>query len=1034
VSRTLSYADAVRLLGGGDSKAVAAVDKLMGGLLLVASAAGGGFALSLFEPRRELAALSRALIAGLGDRMHGLGRFDRSERLAAAHAVIVLTAYFEALNETGLPFDVSELDLTKAEQVAIAAGGLTDSGRLRALATELLRTDLPMPAPQWPYEVTLAALRGFYDAVSARMLHFVSGLAVWDRIDDAARSQFREALRGSLPGRAVSCYEVMFLQLASDFPEVGFWANMVDHQATRQEVRRLSAGFAGLEQAMAGIADGRGPDTRRLALARAYRVALDRPILAAGDAPQGLRIPALGAAYVNPDFRVAQVESADRPAEDSWWARQAVRDDLQGFLLGYLTAPQATQAPLVVLGQPGSGKSVLTRVLAARLPASEYLIVRVPLRDVPADADLQTQIEHAVRNATGENLTWPGLARTAGDALPVVLLDGFDELLQATGVSQSDYVEKITDFQRREADLGRPVTVIVTSRTAVADRARFTAGVIAVRLEPFRDTQTTQWLGVWNDANDSYFTANAVDPLPPETVLAHGELASQPLLLMMLALYDADHNALQRAEGQLGHTELYERLLTRFVGREIRKTGAALPGTESEHEAERELLRLSVVAFAMFNRGRQWVTEAELDADLPLLLGNERTRHGPSGLRAALTAAQLVIGRFFFIHEAQATRDEVRLRTCEFLHATFGEYLIARLVARELDELAEVAELNATRSRPAPADDAFLHALLSFSPLTTRGSAVSFLAELLRALPAPRRTLLRHLLLGLFHTALSARPDASYADYEPVQLPVPARHATYAANLVLLAVLTAGEISTDELFPDERTDPVWPWRAIAQLWRSQLTSDGWTGLTETLAIDRGWEGSRRHIRLRLARDEPENLHIDPYWSYAFHIDPQHRPPGRSWTYSSYEHQHKKGYFICHHGYDALAHALEPLALELGTAIQTFADRGQNRPVSAAHALIRLWLTSGQDSSPDDLAAAHSICLDIALHAFSPFDNEARTTYRDLVLRQLANDRARLPTAWLRDAANQIQEIASDDIALATQASKIIIELQSTDTT
>ena len=47
-----------------------------------------------------------------------------------------------------------------------------------------------------------------------------------------------------------------------------------------------------------------------------------------------------------------------------------------------------------------------------------------------------------MRGATREHLTWPDLVAAAGDALPVVMLDGFDELLQATGVSQSDYLEK----------------------------------------------------------------------------------------------------------------------------------------------------------------------------------------------------------------------------------------------------------------------------------------------------------------------------------------------------------------------------------------------------------------------------------------------------------------------------------------------------------------------------------------------------------------------------------------------------------------
>lgn len=1013
--RTLSYADAVRLLGGGESKAVATVDKLLGGFLLAASALHGGIVVSLFSQGRQLASLSYSFVSRLDERLRGLGRFDRSERLAAAHAVIVLTAYFEALAEADLPFDVHELELTKAEQVAVMATGMAESARLNKLAVVLLRTELPMPAPQRSFEVTLAGLRRFYGAASGQLLEFVSGLAVWDRIDDTRRSRFRAALSDTLPDLAVSRYEVMFRRLASSFPEVGFWANAVDHQATREQIRQLSAGFAGLEQVVAGIASGRAPDARRIDLARVYRAALDRPILASGDVPQGLRIPVLGVAYVNPDFRVAEIGAADSPELESWWARQPVRDDLQGFLLGHLTSLQAAQVPLVVLGQPGSGKSVLTRILAARLPASEFLVVRVPLRDVPADADLQAQIEYAIREATGESLTWPELARAAGDALLVVLFDGFDELLQATGASQSDYLERIHGFQRREADLGRPVAVMVTSRTAVADRARFTAGAIAVRLEPFQEMQISQWLQVWNDANAAFFTAHEVKPLPSEAVMAHRELASQPLLLMMLALYDADRNALQCAEERLGHAELYERLLSRFAQREVQKTSAALSDPEFEQETDRELLRLSVVALSMFNRRRQWVTEAELDTDLPLLLNDPGTHSQPAGLRAPLTAAQVVIGRFFFVHEAQASRDGTRLRTCEFLHATFGEYLIARIVARELDDLADAAERNATRSRPAPPDDAFLHALLSFSPLTTRSTTVSFVGELIQAMPSQQRAMVFQVLLSLFRGALDIRENTGYRDYRPIRVPGPARYAIYAANLLVLAVLAAGEVTGEQLFSGA-DDPIWEWRAMAMLWRSHLSSEGWNGLVETLAVDRMWNGYRRYLRLRLARDEAENLDIDPYWTYAFHVEPQDRHPGGSWTWSTYENQRRKHYFLCHHSSDDLVHALAPIGADLGATIQTFADTGQGHPVSAANALIKLWLTTGQDSAPAELAAAYTTCLRIATHAFSPLDADARDTYRALVLRQLATDCSRIPASLLRAMMDDLPETgyAEDD--------------------
>src|SRR6185312_1617226 len=167
----------------------------------------------------------------------------------------------------------------------------------------------------------------------------------------------------------------------------------------------------------------------------------------------------------------------------------------------------------VVLGHPGAGKSVLTKVLAARLSPEEFIPVRVVLRETPAEGEIQDQIEYAIRAATGLNINWPSLVREARPAVPVVLFDGFDELLQATGLSQSDYLARVARFQQREADQGRPLVALVTSR-------------------------------------------------PAEIVARHQALACQPLLLLMLALYDADANALQRADasglaGALDESALY---------------------------------------------------------------------------------------------------------------------------------------------------------------------------------------------------------------------------------------------------------------------------------------------------------------------------------------------------------------------------------------------------------------------------------------------------------------------------------------------
>lgn len=1038
MARGVSYSDAVILLGGRANRTVVALDRLVGGLLLVASAAGAGFALSLFAPKSELARLSGDLVSGLAQRLHGVSRLGRSERLAAAHAVIVLTAYFESLREASLPFDVKDLELTRAEQVAVAGGDAAGTASVRALADALLRTDVPMPAAHRPYELTLETMNGFYTRLSEEVSRFVTGLAVWDRLDDTRRQRFRDTVCRELPAQAVARYEELFRRLATDFPEVAFWANLVDHQATRAELQRVTTGLAGVEHVLAAISAGRVPDEQRLALARAYQAALHRPILASGELPEGLCIPLLTQAYVTPGFRTVAVQMASHLAEERWWDEHPARDDLEGFLLGHLTAPHATEAPLLVLGQPGSGKSMLTQVLAARLPPSEFLVLRVALREVPADADLQAQIEQAIRAATGESTSWPDLARSAGDALLVVLLDGFDELLQATGASQSDYFQKIADFQRREADQSRPVVVLVTSRTAVADRARPAPGMVAVRLEPLRDDQIAQWLTVWNAANSSGFAARGVRPLPCAAVLAHAELARQPLLLLMLALYDADGNPLQREDVALGQAELYERLLIRFAEREVRKTGTALAAAQFEQAVDRELLRLSVVAFAMFNRGRQWVTEAELNADFPVLLGEPGHRQQPpSGLRAPLTAAEVVIGRFFFVHQAQATRDSTRLKTYEFLHATFGEYLIARLVTRELHDLADTAARSTTRSRPAPPDDAFLHALLSFAPLTMRGTIVSFLADQLQ-LPDTRRELLRDLLLTLFHQSLLPRHDTSYASYEPDQISVPTRHATYSVNLLLLAVLVAGEITEQQLFPGD-TNPVREWRRIASLWRSRLPREGWENLLHVLELHRGWDGDRRTLRLRMNQAAvPYATHSDPYWIYSFGPGHTYRQQGRkfSWMHDGPAVIRAQSHFLCDVKDDIVAHALEPFWGDLGTMVTNFHGYWDGRAVSAAHALITLWITATQEKRPDELTAAYDTCLAIAINGFAPFDVDTRARFRTHFLHQLAVDFNRLPTSWLDDAIKQIKNAEKsprqEGPDLVRMANEILPELMADD--
>ena len=77
------------------------------------------------------------------------------------------------------------------------------------------------------------------------------------------------------------------------------------------------------------------------------------------------------------------------------------------------------------------------------------------------------------------------------------------------------------------------------------------------------------------------------------------------LLLLLLALYDMDDDVLQYGAGVLDEAALYDRLLRTFAEREVRKEYDHAPAAELARLVDGELLRLSVTAFATYNRGRQ---------------------------------------------------------------------------------------------------------------------------------------------------------------------------------------------------------------------------------------------------------------------------------------------------------------------------------------------------------------------------------------------------------------------------------------------
>jgi hypothetical protein len=578
-------------------------------------------------------------------------------------------------------------------------------------------------------------------------------------------------------------------------------------------------------------------------------------------------------------------------ADERWWLQVPARDDFDLMLAGYIGSPDATRVPMLLLGHPGAGKSMLVKLLAGRLPAARYTVVRVPLRRVGADAPVIHQIQAALDLAThGRVREWWQLAERADNTVRVVLLDGLDELLQASQHDRSGYLQQVTEFQRVEAEQGTPVVVLVTSRTVVADRVTIPDGTTVVKLDPFSDDDIADWVQRWASVNARAIAAGRMGELTVDGALAQPQLAQQPLLLLMLAIYAADPD-MAPIDPQLRTAELYRRLIDGFARREAAKdldrdpqaSTPDGPDDDLEQRTADHRSRLEIAALGMFNRGRQDIGEEELGHDLAVIEPRLMTRWRPA------EAGRRIIAEFFFVHAPEARvepgpdapmpgyragRPPGARRSYEFLHATFGEYLIAQ---RILDELADIAaKAHAGRRGVAEPDDSLLFALLSPQPLAARRSVIEFASDIGSGLDKPERARIIDVLEMLLGSYRNPRGSGKFAAYQPMAADQPRQLACYSANLVVLRMTLGDEGTAVPLARLLRTEGngMDQWRSMVLLWQAGLDNDGFQAMLDSVRLA---APGRPAIINALTMESPPNEDPwgnEPFWERG---DPWRKP-------------------------------------------------------------------------------------------------------------------------------------------------------------
>ena len=731
--KDITFKEVCNFIKNDDGELITATGNLLSAAILCSPIVFGPAALpalGLLGAKNELTALGKSLLSKLTSKEEA-DYLSRMRRMEIAYGLICYTSFFDALDRT-LPDDLrKEIALQLEEKKLIVDQSVKRTVR-KSLPQEdglLIELEGPFsepllyPHPTSSIEDIESNHSRLYEKMTINFVKFVENLPVLKKADENKITRFHEPLK-KLPKAAYECFEAQYFELSRKYEEFRIWMQIKEAKDHRMETskflreynsliiqaeKKIDVGLSRLQNTVLAIpykfqeikAQNVVDGLKRRYAARIEEAVIEDKEISEDNKPT-LTFPKISEAFVPQSFQTLRYMSKEMHLEkEETWKKLAQKHDLAAFIVSYLSSPFSIESPLLILGHPGSGKSLLTKILSARLMSDAYTPIRIPLREVNAELGIEALVENQIeKDAQCRIDSWADFASQFTERPLLIILDGYDELLQASGKVFAGYLDKIQKFQQDQMVHKHPVRVIVTSRITLIDKATVPVGTTVLRLLEFGEKQRNAWIAIWNKVNSRYFSSSvpAVKPFALRKEKEGGkkdkilELAEQPLLLLMLALYDSEDNSLS-TNSQLDRTVLYDSLLRRFVRRERRRyvnDFDHLKSNEQNEEIDNEMKRLGVAAIGMYNRRKLHVLASELSGDIDFFtLGRKlevRTDR-------PLSEADLLLGSFFFIHKSSSVdgKEEhtVSDTAFEFLHNTFGEFLTADFILRFAFQEAE---------------------------------------------------------------------------------------------------------------------------------------------------------------------------------------------------------------------------------------------------------------------------------------------------------------------------------------------------------
>lgn len=830
---------------------------------------------------------------------------DRMEQMRAAYALICYTAYFDVFQDA-IPNDVRKklkLKFEKKREMLVESIDSTDVLQILPVTSDV-HCNIFYADHVTSFSDIKKQLTVVYERITRNLIKMIFEAAIFNE-NKKKEKQELDTLKKKLekiPRRAIKAYESQYLHLADQFNDFALFAQLKNFEGIHYAIEKNQAAIekiAGITEKidvglknLNGIVNSIVMEYKDIQvqdiiedLAQKYIATIEEPIIddkeISSDAETiRLRFPKIVDAFIPQSYKCLSYERKETKLEDtSVWNQLPTQHDLDRFFVKYLYSPNGIDYPLVILGQPGSGKSLLTKVLSAQLMSNSYVVIRIPLREVNAEDGIDVLVEDQIKKLTNRPLStqgYGGFAAQFNEKPLIIILDGYDELLQAKGDVFSGYLEMARRFQQDQKVMKRPVRIIITSRITLIDKARIPINSTILRLMEFNSQQRKAWINIWNNINADYFAESNISPFSlPSKEKEEGnsiiELAEQPLLLLMLALYDSEANELAKTS-DIKRTELYDNLLRRFVRRERRRY---VPGfedksaDEQEKIIDQEMRRLGVVAIGMYNREEVVILSRQLEKDLETF--KARRNDGSPELHT-LKESESVLGGFFFIHKSTAqdidAHSDNSESAYEFLHNTFGEFLTADFILRNtinavknilINRKYMASGLTNILSNPDLLDSGWFYCLM-FVPLYSRPVVIEMLRE--HAIKALEYTLqvedspinikqedfvdnLKFLVQNQLKMVLNTRNSPRVMRDQTVfdqDMPLLGYLSTYTLNLIILACtlsLDGFEFKEEEYCHSEtNVSDERPWDKLTSLWKAWFASADLMGLSVILKAKR----------------------------------------------------------------------------------------------------------------------------------------------------------------------------------------------------